>query len=91
MVSEDFLRIDPFSNSTSEPFSERNYMAEGWKYKDFALMPEVEWDMLLAQLGENNYRLLTQMTRPMPDGQVRKRGQMIVSPEGMKILIARMN
>lgn len=63
-----------------EPIKGKTYMADGWVYKDIPgkLSYEV-WDKLLDIFGEDNYAILI-----MSCGKDWKRGQFLVSPEGME-------
>lgn len=74
------LDFNPFGDS--EPFPGETLVADGWKYKDFEKMPAEDWEQLLALYGDGNFRLITSASYKK-DGQVLKRGQMFVSPQGL--------
>lgn len=68
---------------TTEPFEGETLLADGWEYRDVPtrMRPDL-WDEFLDIIGAGNYRLLTLAT--YEDGY--KRGQMFVSPDGLKNL-----
>ncbi len=67
-----------------EPFKGETLMADGWVYRDLPNRLSNEyWDMFLETLGEGNYRIMG-----MTVGAGWKRGQFLISPEGMKNLAA---
>lgn len=74
---------DP-SLPSGEPFEGETIMADGWVYRDLPNRLSHEmWDFLIETMGEGNYRILAKSVGP--DW---KRGQFLISPEGMKNLIA---
>ncbi len=59
-------------------------MADGWVYRDMPFRVSHEkWDLFLKILGDGNFRILAMSSAP---GW--KRGQFLISPEGMKNLTA---
>ena len=67
-----------------EPFKGETLMADGWVYHDLPSRFSNEyWDMFIELLGAGNYRILA-----MSAGPGWKRGQFLISPEGMKNLAA---
>lgn len=67
---------------TSEPFKGETLIADGWVYRDIPSRLSYEfWDRFIDLLGEGNYRIMAVTTGP--DW---KRGQFLISPEGMNNL-----
>lgn len=76
----------------TEPFPDETLIADGWKYRDTPPMLGQFWDELLGIIGDGNYRLLTLMERTYKDDdRLYKRGQMLISPAGIKNLEVRAN
>lgn len=71
-----------------EPISGETLIADGWVYRDWSRMLPEFWSELLAVIGPDNYKLLTQSTYRPPDGPVTMRGQMMISPDGVANLKA---
>lgn len=70
-----------------EPFPGETLKADGWEYRDTPPMLSAFWDELLQAIGEGNYRLLTFVERTYKDDdRLFKRGQMFISPAGLKNL-----
>jgi hypothetical protein len=67
-----------------EPIKGKTYRADGWVYRDLPRRLSHEmWDLFLDTIGEGNFRLLA-----MTAGKDWKRGQLLISPDGMKNLAA---
>ena len=65
-----------------EPVKGKTYIADGWVYRDFPRRVTYEvWDQFLAAMGKDNYVILI-----MSKDNDWKRGQFLISPEGMKNL-----
>lgn len=64
---------------TSEPFTDRAYLAEGWQYRDLPRMTYEAFDKFVSIVGEENIRWLT-----LADYGNAKRGQLIISPAGFE-------
>ena len=77
------LDMNPFG--VNEPFPGETLVADGWKYHDYIPMATELWDLLLAIIGDGNYRLVTPVQeRLFPDDpRVYKRAQMFISPTGI--------
>lgn len=69
----------------SEPFPGETLRADGWQYRDVPpMLPEL-WKELMDIIGEGNVRLLTFAERTYKgDDRVYVRGQMFISPAGLK-------
>lgn len=69
---------------TEEPIRGETLKADGWVYRDIPgrLSNEI-WDHLLDVIGAENFRILG-----MSVGNDWKRGQLMISPNGMKNLAA---
>ncbi len=69
---------------SGEPFKDETLMADGWVYRDFpSRLSHEMWDLFIKTLGEGNYRILA-----MTVGPDWKRGQFLISPDGMANLVA---
>ena len=68
-----------------EPIPGKTYRADGWSYRDAPtwFTPEM-WDYFLSIIGEGNYVVLAMSERTAGDGTKSKRGQFIISPQGME-------
>ncbi len=76
--------LDDPSLPGGEPFEGETLMADGWVYRDFPSRVSYEvWAQFIDILGEGNYRILA-----MSYSREWKRGQFLISPEGMKNLAA---
>ena len=65
-----------------EPIEGETLLADGWVYKDIPGRLSYEmWDHLLDIIGDGNFRVLA-----MSVGEDWKRGQLMISPNGMKNL-----
>ena len=66
-----------------EPVEGETLLEDGWVYRDIPGRLSYEaWDLLLSIIGKGNYRVLA-----MTIGPDWKRGQLMISPEGMKSMI----
>jgi hypothetical protein len=63
-----------------EPIKGKTYIADGWVYRGTPQMLPEFWGRLLGIIGPNNYVVLTKAEY---EGGKWKRGQLLVSPEGM--------
>lgn len=73
-----------------EPIDIEAMLAAGWVYRDMPdgiLLDETSWTAFLSIIGFSNYRILAFTERKEFDG-VWRRGQFLISPEGMKNLAA---
>lgn len=68
---------------TGEPIEGKTYRADGWVYRDLPRMSPEYFDQLVSIIGSTNIVWLS-----TADYGDMKRGQLLVSPEGMKNLIA---
>ncbi len=75
--------MDAWPLPPGEPFPGKTYIADGWVYRDLPRMTPEFFDQLVAIIGESNIRWLS-----LADYGSTKRGQMLVSPDGMKALTA---
>ena len=67
-----------------EPFKGETLMADGWVYRDLpSRLSHEMWDLFIKTLGEGNYRIMA-----MTVGPDWKRGQFLISPDGMANLAA---
>ena len=67
-----------------EPFEGEALMADGWVYRDLpSRLSYKYWDLFIKTLGEGNYRIMA-----MTVGPDWKRGQFLISPDGMANLAA---
>jgi len=67
-----------------EPFEGETLMADGWVYRDLpSRLSHEMWGLFIETLGEGNYRVLA-----MTITSDWVRGQLFISPEGMKNLTA---
>ncbi len=65
-----------------EPIAGKTYLADGWLYRDLPTRLSYEmWDCLLSTIGEGEYVILA-----MSRGNDWKRGQLLISPDGMENL-----
>lgn len=61
--------------------------AAGWRYIDPATRFSHEmWDVFCEMIGADNYRILAMTIGTTRDGFAYKRGQFMVSPDGMQRL-----
>ncbi len=75
---------DPLLPFMGEPFEGETLMADGWVYRDLPKrLSDEYWDLFVKTLGEDNYRIMI-----MSVGSGWKRGQFLISPQGMKNLAA---
>lgn len=58
----------------------------GWAYRDLPNMLPEFWFQLLDWIGVDEYKLITQAERTWPDGVETIRGQILISPIGLKNL-----
>ena len=65
-----------------EPIPGKTLRADGWVYRDIPgrLSHEI-WDYLIGVIGAGNFEILA-----MSSGADWKRGQLMISPDGMKNL-----
>jgi hypothetical protein len=63
-----------------EPIKGKTYIADGWVYRGTPQMLPEFWGRLLGIIGPDNYVVLTKAEY---EGGKWKRGQLLVSPEGM--------
>ena len=78
-MKAEFLPLPP-----GEPIKGETLLADGWVYRDLHKRLSYEmWDRFLADIGTENYRILA-----MTIGPDWKRGQLMISPDGMKNLAA---
>lgn len=68
---------DPFV-PPGEPIKGKTYRADGWAYQDIPRMSPECWARFLYRLGEGNWVVLT-----LVDYGDSKRGQLLISPQGM--------
>lgn len=67
-----------------EPVEGETLRADGWVYRDLPARLSFEmWDLLLEIMGEGNYRILA-----MTIGPDFKRGQFMISPDGIANMVA---
>lgn len=59
--------------------------AEGWKYLDLParFAPDI-WDFMLEVMGPENHQVLATTQGTLPSGKPYVRGQLMVSPTGMR-------
>lgn len=56
----------------------------GWHYRDLPNMSPESWEKLKAIIGGENIEPITWAERTWPDGKFTVRGQILISPEGLK-------
>lgn len=59
-----------------------------WHYRDLPQMAPEFFDKFVDLAGEDNLRWITLAERPWPDGSRTRRGQVMISPEGMERIAA---
>lgn len=69
-----------------EPVPGQTYRADGWIYRDLPNMLPDLLDQFVAIIGDENIVWLTKAERTWPDGQMTRRGQILISPQGMGCL-----
>lgn len=55
-----------------------------WTYRDMPNMLPATWELLMAVIGAENVEHLTHAERTWPNGEVTVRGQVLISPEGIR-------
>jgi hypothetical protein len=73
-----------------EPVLGKTYRADGWAYIDppTRFSPEA-WDGLMDLIGEGNVVILAATTGTLKDGRPYVRGQLLISPDGIRNIEAR--
>jgi hypothetical protein len=73
-----------------EPVPGKTYRADGWAYTDppSRFSPE-SWDGLMDLIGEGNVVVLAKTTGTLSDGGPYVRGQLLISPAGIKNIEAK--
>lgn len=59
-----------------------------WHYRDLPQLAPEFFDQFIELCGKDNLRWITVAQRPWPDGSITKRGQVMISPDGMARLAA---
>lgn len=68
---------------SGEPVNGKTYRADGWVYRDLPRMAAEYFDQLVALIGDENIVWLS-----LADYGATKRGQLLISPSGMKNISA---
>ena len=78
----EMAELPDFPRPPGEPVTGKTYIADGWVYRDMSGRMSYEmWDLFTGLLGEGNYVILI-----MSQGHDWKRGQFLISPDGMQNL-----
>ncbi|GAA0768600.1 hypothetical protein [Brevundimonas olei] len=72
-----------FGMPAGEPVKGQTYRADGWVYRDLPRMAPEYFDQLIDLVGESNIVWLTKA-----DYGDTRRGQLLISPEGMRNIAA---
>lgn len=72
-----------FGMPAGEPVKGQTYRADGWVYRDLPRMTPEYFDQLIDLVGESNIVWLTKA-----DYGDSRRGQLLISPEGMRNIAA---
>lgn len=71
-----------------EPFPGETLVADGWVYRDMAVVMSPEmWNRLLSIIGDGECRILAMSEGVRADGPW-VRGQLLISPTGMENMTA---
>lgn len=76
--------------SRGELLDGKTMIAAGWVYRYMEphhWLPEAAWEAFLSIIGFSNYRILELTKAAAVDGGIWKRGQFLISPEGMRRLL----
>ena len=73
-----------------EPVPGKTYRADGWGYVSAPgrFSPKA-WDRMMNDIGEGNVVVLAATTGTLPDGRPFVRGQLLISPDGIKNIEAK--
>ncbi len=73
-----------------EPVPGKTYRADGWAYVSTPghFSPE-GWDRMISDIGEGNVVVLAATTRTLPDRRPIIRGQLLISPDGIRNIEAK--
>ena len=70
-------------NATEEAMNEA-FKTTGWFYRDINWMTLPYFDQMLEIIGEDNYKIITGTVRSDWEGGPFRRGQVLISPQGME-------
>lgn len=75
--------VAEFRQMESEAFAEQLNLP-GWEYRDLPNMAVEYMDQFKDMVGDDNVRWITFAERRWPDNTVTQRGQVMISPDGMR-------
>lgn len=70
-------------NATEEAMNEA-FKTTGWHYRDINWMKVSDFDQMLEIFGEDNYKVIAGTVRDDWEGGPFRRGQFLISPQGME-------
>lgn len=83
----DWSKINAMMHEAEQELVPAELRALGWRYVDPPTKFSHEmWDYFRSLIGEGEYKLLIYSEGVAPDGFKWKRGQFVISPQGMKNL-----